>query len=563
MRQSQFFAPTLREVPSDADTRSHQLLLRGGYIKQNAAGIYSYLPLAKKVLMKIEQIVREEMDAADAVELLMPTLAPAELWQESGRWYNYGAELMRMKDRNQRDFVIGPTHEEVITDLVRNGLNSYKRLPLNTYQIQTKFRDEKRPRFGLLRGREFIMKDAYSFHANQESLDEVYDKMYTAYSNIFTRLGLNFRAVIADSGAMGGKDTHEFMALSEIGEDIIAYSTESDYAANIEMAPCMDTYRKTGEVLKAMEKISTPDQKTIEAVSGFLKLPVEKCFKSMLFKVDDKFVVVLVRGDHEVNDIKLKNLYGASVVEMATEDDAAQIFGANFGSLGPIGLQDKDVEIVADYAVASIENGCCGANEDDFHYINVNMGRDYQVHHIADIRFIEEGDASPDGKGVVAFAKGIEIGHIFKLGTRYSEAMQANFLDENGKQKPIIMGCYGIGVSRLISAIIEGSNDEKGVIWPKSVAPFQLHIIMVNVKDELQRNLAEKLYQDARAAGLEVLLDDRAERAGVKFADADLFGIPYRIVVGKGAANQEVEFKTRAEGEVMVCSPEEALKRCL
>lgn len=563
MRQSQFFAPTLRETPSDADTRSHQLLLRGGYIKQNAAGIYSYLPLAKKVLMKIEQIVREEMDKAGAVELLMPTLAPAELWQESGRWYNYGAELMRMKDRNQRDFVIGPTHEEVITDLVRNDLNSYKKLPLTTYQIQTKFRDEKRPRFGLLRGREFVMKDAYSFHANQESLDEVYDKMYTAYSNIFSRLGLNFRAVIADSGAMGGKDTHEFMALSEIGEDIIAYSTESDYAANIEMAPCLDIYTKTGEAQKEMEKISTPNQKTIEAVSDFLSFPTEKCFKSMLFKVDEQFVVVLVRGDHEVNEIKLKNLYGASVVEMATEKDAAQIFGANFGSLGPIGLQDTDVEIVADYAVASIENGCCGANEDGYHYINVNIGRDYQVHHITDIRFIQEGDASPDGKGVVAFAKGIEIGHIFKLGTRYSEAMQANFLDENGKQKPIIMGCYGIGVSRLISAIIEGSNDEKGVIWPKSVAPYQLHIIAVNMKDENQRALAEKLYRNAQEAGLEVLFDDRAERAGVKFADADLFGIPNRIIVGKGAANQEVEFKTRADGQAMVCLADEAFRRCL
>ena len=562
MKQSQFYAPTLREMPSDADTRSHQLLLRGGYIKQNAAGIYSYLPLAKKVLMKIEQIVREEMDKAGAVELLMPTLAPAELWQESGRWYSYGAELMRMQDRNQRDFVIGPTHEEVITDLVRNDLNSYKKLPLTAYQIQTKFRDEKRPRFGLLRGREFIMKDAYSFHANQESLDEVYDKMYTAYSKIFTRLGLNFRAVIADSGAMGGKDTHEFMALSEIGEDIIAYSTESDYAANIEMAPCLDTYTKTGEALNEMEKISTPNQKTIEDVSAFLQLPVEKCFKSMLFKVDEKFVVVLVRGDHEVNDVKLKNLYSASSIEMAMEEEAMQIFGANFGSLGPVGLQDKDVEIVADYAVASIENGCCGANEDGFHYVNVNIGRDYQVHHIADVRLIQEGDISPDGNGVVAFAKGIEIGHIFKLGTRYSEAMQANFLDENGKQKPLIMGCYGIGVSRLISAIIEGSNDEKGVICPKSVAPYALHIIAVNMKDEAQRILAEELYEKAKVASIEVLLDDRIERAGVKFADADLFGIPNRIIVGKGAINREVEFKTRADGASIVCSADEVLSRC-
>ncbi len=563
MRQSQFFAPTLREVPADADTKSHQLLLRGGYIKQNAAGIYSYLPLAKRVLMKIEQIVREEMDYAGAVELLMPTLAPAEIWQESGRWYSYGAELMRVKDRHQRDFVIGPTHEEIITDLIRNDLNSYKKLPLNVYQIQTKFRDEKRPRFGLLRGREFIMKDAYSFHANQESLDEIYQKMYTAYSNIFTRLGLNFRAVIADSGAMGGKDTHEFMALSEIGEDIIVYSTESGYAANIEMAPCPDIYEKTGKSLDQMQKVATPEQKTIEAVSAFLHVPVQQCFKSMLYQVDGKFVVALVRGDHEVNDIKLKNFFGASVVELADESQAVQIFSANFGSLGPVGLQEKEVEIVADYAVAAIENGCCGANEDGFHFINVNMGRDYQVHHIADIRLIQEGDPSPDGKGVVAFARGIEIGHIFKLGTRYSEAMNARFLDENGKQQPIIMGCYGIGVSRLISAIIEEYHDEKGIIWPKSVAPYRLHMIVVNMKDSVQRELAEALYQKAQALNIEVLYDDRSERAGVKFADADLFGIPYRIIVGKGSINGEVEFKTRT-GEVSeICLVDEVLNRCL
>jgi prolyl-tRNA synthetase len=557
MRQTNFFAPTLREVPADADTKSHQLLLRAGYIRQNAAGIYSYLPLGLKVLKNIEAIVREEMDKAGAIELLMPALAPAELWMESERWFSYGPELMRMQDRHKRDFALGATHEEVVTDLIRNEINTYKKLPLTVYQIQNKFRDEKRPRFGLLRGREFLMKDAYSFHAAQESLDEVYNKMYTAYSNVFTRLGLNFRAVIADSGAMGGKDTHEFMVLSEIGEDTIAYSDSSNYAANIEMAPCLDDYETTNEDLIDLSEVETINKKTIEEVSEYLSLDTTKCFKSMLFKIDDKFVLVLARGDHEVNDIKLKNLYGATSVEMATEEDAKQLLGANFGSLGPINIDTSKIDIVVDYAVAAITNGCCGANKNDYHYVNVNINRDYTPTKIADIRFIKEGDASPDGNGHVKFAKGIEVGHIFKLGTRYSEFMKANFLDENGKQKPMIMGCYGIGVSRLISAIAETCNDEKGLIWPNTVAPFDIHLIIVNPKDQSQKELGESIYQTLINKGVKVLLDDRAERPGVKFADADLIGIPSRVTIGKMATDNVVEFKQRSAQEVIEINVED------
>jgi prolyl-tRNA synthetase len=557
MRQSNFFAPTLREVPADADTKSQQLLLRAGYIRQNAAGIYSYLPLGLKVLKNIENIVRDEMDKAGAVELLMPALAPAELWMESERWFSYGPELMRMKDRHNRDFALGATHEEVVTDLIRNEINTYKKLPLTVYQIQNKFRDEKRPRFGLLRGREFLMKDAYSFHSNKESLDDVYNKMYTAYSNVFTRLGLNFRAVIADSGAMGGKDTHEFMVLSEIGEDTIAYSDTSSYAANIEMAPCLNNYEKSLDDVLPLEEVETIDKRSIEDVATYLGLETIKCFKSMLFKVDEKFVLVLARGDHEVNDIKLKNLYSASNVELATEEDAKQLLGASFGSLGPINIDTNKIDIVADYAVAAIVNGCCGANKNDYHYTNVNINRDYKPTIVADIRFIKEGDASPDGNGIVKFAKGIEVGHIFKLGTRYSEYMKANFLDENGKQQPMIMGCYGIGVSRLISAIAETCNDDKGLIWPNAVAPFDVHVVVVNPKDQDQKELGEKIYENLMNKKCKVLLDDRNERPGVKFADADLIGIPVRVTIGKKSTENIVEFKQRTSDEVIEITVEE------
>lgn len=557
MKQSQTLIPTLRETPADAETKSHQLLLKAGFIRQNASGVYSYMPLGKRVLSKVENIVREEMDQAGAVELLMPTLQQAELWQESGRWYTYGPELMRIKDRHEREFALGPTHEEVITSLVRDEVKSYKRLPLTFYQIQTKFRDEKRPRFGLLRGREFVMKDAYSFHSSQESLDNVYQELFDAYTNVFTRCGLNFRAVIADSGAMGGKDTHEFMVLSEVGEDTIAYSDSSSYAANIEMAPVKVDYKKSDESLAELEKVATKNQKTIAEVSAYLNVSAEKCIKSLLFKVDDTFVLVLVRGDHEVNDIKLKNLFEASSVELAGLEETKEILACSVGSLGPIDV--KNVEVVADYAVEVIVNGVCGANEEDYHYINVNPNRDFEISRFADLRFIQEGDPSPDGQGTIIFAKGIEVGHVFKLGTRYSEAMNAVYLDEFGRSKPMIMGCYGIGVSRTFASVAEQYNDEKGLVWPANIAPYQLHLIAVNMKDQVQAELSETLYHELSKSRFEVLFDDRQERPGVKFADSDLIGLPIRITVGKKAKDGIVEVKIRKTGEVIEVHQDELL----
>ncbi|MEK3800304.1 proline--tRNA ligase [Peribacillus sp. FSL H8-0477] len=549
MKQTMTLIPTLRETPADAEIKSHQLLLRAGFMRQNSSGVYSFMPLGIRVLQKIETIVREEMENAGAVEMLMPALQQAEFWQESGRWYSYGPELMRLKDRNNREFALGATHEEVITSLVRDEVKSYKRLPLTVYQIQTKFRDEKRPRFGLLRGREFIMKDAYSFHANQESLDEVYQRLFTAYTNIFTRCGVDFRAVIADSGAMGGKDTHEFMVLSEVGEDTIAYSDTSDYAANVEMAPVILTKERSTETEKPLEKIATPGQKTIEDVAAFLKVSQQQCIKTLLFKVDDKYVAVLVRGDHEVNDIKLKNFYDAGSVELASPAETQEILGCSVGSLGPVGL--KEVEVLADQEVEFLVNAVTGANEEDFHYMNVNPNRDFEVSQYTDLRFIQEGDNSPDGQGTIKFAKGIEVGHVFKLGTRYSEAMNAVYLDENGRSQPMIMGCYGIGVSRTLAAVAEQFNDENGLLWPSNLAPYQVHLIPVNMKDDTQAAVAEELYQDLKTQGLAVLMDDRKERAGVKFADSDLIGLPVRVTVGKKAADGILEVKIRKTGEVL------------
>ncbi|WP_088012927.1 proline--tRNA ligase [Gottfriedia acidiceleris] len=548
MKQSIVYSPTLREVPSDADIKSHQLLLRAGFIRQNASGIYSFLPLGNKVLQKVANIVREEMNNAGAMEMLMPSMQAQELWEESGRWDNFGPELMRLRDRHGRGFALGATHEEVVTSIIRDELKSYKKLPITLYQVQSKFRDEKRPRFGLLRGREFLMKDAYSFHASQESLDEVYDRLFTAYSNVFTRCGLNFRAVVADSGAMGGKDTHEFMVLSDIGEDTIAFSNESSYAANIEMAPVITKYEPSDEKLEEVQKVETPNQKTIDEVIGFLNLPIEKSIKSIIFKADESFVLVLARGDHEINDIKLKNYLGAHSVELASKEEVKELMNCEIGSLGPIGVK-SDLLVLADNAIKGIVNGCCGANEEGYHYINVTVNRDYNVKDFVDLRFIQEGDLSPDGKGTISFAKGIEVGHIFKLGTKYSESMNATFLDENGKSNPIIMGCYGIGVSRTLAAIVEQYNDEKGIVWPKNLAPFDVHVITVNTKNEEQVNLADDIYKTLKEIGQDVLLDDRNERVGVKFADADLFGIPVRVVVGKKAAEGIVELKTR-DGEV-------------
>lgn len=499
------------------------------------------------------------MDNAGAVELLMPALQQAELWQESGRWYTYGPELMRMKDRHAREFALGATHEEVITSLVRDEVKSYKRLPLTLYQIQSKFRDEKRPRFGLLRGREFIMKDAYSFHSSKESLDDVYDKLFAAYSNIFARCGLDFRAVIADSGAMGGKDTHEFMALSDVGEDTIAYSDTSDYAANIEMAPVISNYEKSNDALLGLEKVRTENQRSIEEVSDYLKVDASKCIKSLMFKIDDRNVLVLVRGDHEVNDIKLKNMFEASSVELADAEETAAILGCPVGSLGPIGVES--VEIIADHAIEFVVNGVTGANEEHYHYTNVNAGRDFTVSKYVDLRFIQEGDLSPDGNGKILFAKGIEVGHVFKLGTRYSEAMNATYLDEFGKAKPMIMGCYGIGVSRTMAAVAEQFNDEKGLVWPVKIAPFDIHLIPVNMKDENQSSLAEELYQTLKQNRFDVLLDDRIERPGVKFADSDLIGLPIRVTIGKKATEGIVEVKIRKTGEVLEVQKDELVER--
>lgn len=558
MKQSQTFIPTLRETPADADVKSHQMLLRSGFIRQNTSGIYSFLPLGKRVLQKVEQIVREEMDAINSVEVLMPAMQQAELWQETGRWYSYGPELMRLKDRHNREFALGATHEEVITSLLRDEIKSYKKLPLTLYQIQSKFRDEKRPRFGLLRGREFLMKDAYSFHATRESLDQTYEDMVQAYSRIFTRLGLNFRAVIADSGAIGGKDTHEFMVLSEIGEDTIAYSDSSDFAANIEMAEVNMKYDVSTEELLEMEKVNTPDQKTIEQVSTFLNVSPQQCIKTLVFKADEEFVIVLARGDHEINDIKVKNALQVKTIELASEEETKQLMQCEVGSLGPVKLP-VGIKVLADHAVASIRNGVCGANEASVHLTNVNPERDFAVDQYEDLRFIMEGDPSPDGKGTIVFAKGIEVGHVFKLGTTYSEPMNGTFLDDNGRSQPYIMGCYGIGVSRVMAAVAEQYQDEKGFTWPGAVSPYDVHLVPVNTKEETQVALADDLYKLLKSYRYDVLYDDRAERAGVKFADADLIGLPIRITVGKKASEGIVEVKIRHSGESFEWSREEVL----
>ncbi|KIL47752.1 proline--tRNA ligase [Jeotgalibacillus campisalis] len=556
MKQSQTLIPTLREVPSDADIKSHQLLLRAGFIRQNASGIYSFLPLGKKVLQKVEAIVREEMDAVGGVEILMPALQPAELWEMSGRWGTYGPELMRMTDRHNRAFALGATHEEIITSLMRDEVNSYKRLPLTLYQIQSKFRDEKRPRFGLLRGREFLMKDAYSFHSNKESLDHSYEELMRAYSNIFRRCGLNFRAVQADSGAIGGKDNHEFMVLSEIGEDTIAFSDASEYAANLEMAAVTAEYEQQKHSGNSMKRVETPDQKTITDVAAYLDVQAEEIVKSILFIADEEPVLVLVRGDHEVNEIKVKRALDARVIELATTEETIKYLNAKAGSLGPAGVSEN-VKILADNALKAMGDLIIGANEEGVHFINAKLERDFNVSLFEDLRFILEGDPSPDGKGSIQFAKGIEVGHVFKLGTVYSESMGANILDENGRSKPMIMGCYGIGVSRTLAAIAEQFNDENGLTWPVNIAPYDLHVIAINMKDEVQSQVADELYKLLTDYRYQVLLDDRVERAGVKFTDSDLIGLPVRITVGKRASEGIVEVKIRKSGEVYEVQKEE------
>ncbi|MFC3468292.1 proline--tRNA ligase [Staphylococcus saprophyticus] len=546
MKQSKVFIPTMKEVPAGAEALSHRLLLKAGLIKQSTSGIYSYLPLAARVLNNIEAIVREEMERIDAVEILMPALQQAELWEESGRWSAYGPELMRLQDRNGREFALGPTHEEVVTSIVRDELKSYKQLSLTLFQIQSKYRDEKRPRFGLLRGREFIMKDAYSFHADEDSLDASYQDMYNAYGRIFKRVGINARPVVADSGAIGGSHTHEFMALSEIGEDTIVYSEQSDYAANIEKAEVVYQANEKHEDLQPLTKIETPNIHTAQELATFLDKPLDEITKSMVFKIDGEFIMVLVRGHHELNDIKLKAYFGTDNIELASEDEIVNLLGAKPGSLGPV--FDKEIKVYADNFIQDLNNIVVGANEDGYHLLNANIGRDFEVDAFGDFRFILEGEPLSDGSGPARFAEGIEVGQVFKLGTKYSESMNATFLDNQGKAQPLLMGCYGIGVSRTLSAIVEQNNDENGIIWPKSVTPFDLHLITINPKKDDQRELADQLYTQLKE-NYAVLYDDRKERAGVKFNDADLIGLPVRVVVGKNAAEGIVEVKRRDTGE--------------
>lgn len=543
MRQSQMFIPTLRETPQDAESLSHRLMLKAGMIKQMASGIYTYLPITKLVLQNIENIVREEMNKIGGVEIHMPVLHPKELWEESGRWDAYGSELMRMNDRHGREFALGPTHEEMIVALLRDELKSYKKLPLTLFQIQTKFRDELRPRYGLLRGREFIMKDAYSFHTDDESLTKTYNDMYQAYENIFSRMGLNYRAVEADSGAIGGSHTHEFMALADIGEDTIAYTEESDYAANIEKAECQPV-EKSADAEKELEKVETPGVTTCQSLADHLGIALHETTKTMVVKINGEFLMILIRGDQELNDVKVKSFFNAEEeVEFATEEEIVQHFNAAPGSLGPV---NTNIPVYLDYQVDAMVNYPTGANETGHHYINVNHTRDFEVRGTGDFRFINEGETAPDGSGPVKFMKGIEVGQVFKLGTKYSESMGLNVLDENGRSVPVMMGCYGVGVSRTLSAIIESHHDERGIIWPKSVTPFDIHIITANTKDETILNTAEELYESLQEK-YKVLYDDRNERAGVKFADSDLIGLPYRITVGRGAKDGVVEVKQRTD----------------
>ncbi len=552
MKQSQIFSPTLREVPSDAEAVSHQLMLRAGYIRQVSAGIYSYLPLAWRVIQNIENIIREELNAVGGTEMMLPALVPADLWQESGRYETYGPELMKLTDRHGRDFILGPTHEETFTKLIRDDIKSYKKLPLHLYQIQTKYRDEKRPRFGLLRGREFIMKDAYTFHDSNDSLDVSYNEIWQAYDNIFTRLGLDYRSIIADAGSMGGRESIEFIAVSEAGEDTIAYSTESDYAANIEMASSKFKERTNTEVQLQKELIDTPDTTTIEELANFLEVKPTQILKSVLFVADgEKPILAIVRGDHEVNETKVRMAVDAETLEPATDEEIVELFdGIPAGYVGPVDLPEE-VTVVADLYVKNMVNSVTGANQLEKHYINVNADRDFEPAQYTDIRMVEEGDVSPDGNGVLQFTTGIEIGHIFKLGTRFSETMGAEVLDQNGRPVPVIMGSYGIGISRLLSAITEQYADEKGLNWPVSVAPFDVHIVPINYKNEHQKALTDELTDLFQEEGYEVLIDDRDERAGVKFTDAELMGIPIRITVGKKAEEGVVEVTIRRTDEMV------------
>ncbi|WP_390406712.1 proline--tRNA ligase [Lacticaseibacillus jixiensis] len=558
MKQSRMFIPTVKEVPADAVAKSHKMMLRSGFVRQVSAGVYAYLPLAERVLHNIDAIIDDEMQKIDAVKMRMPAIIPAELWEESGRYATYGPELYKFKNRHDRAMILGPTHEETFTDMVKNSLNSYKKMPLVLYQIQDKFRDEDRPRYGVLRGREFIMQDAYSFTANEDDLDAIYKQMEKAYVNIFNRVGLDFRTIIGDGGAMGGKDSKEFSAVAAIGEDTIVYSDASDYAANLEMATSMTMPQTSHEEAQPMAAIDTGDAKTIDEVAGLLNIEASQLIKSVLFIADEKPVLALVRGDYEVNDVKLKNLLGADFLDMATPAQVEEYLHCAVGNVGPVGV-DEQVQVIADLSLQGRTNLVAGANEAGKHLQNVNLDRDFEPSQYADIRFVTEGEVSPDGQGVLHFTRGIEIGHIFKLGTRYSKSMGANFLDENGRAQPIIMGSYGIGVSRLLSAVAEQQADDNGLVWPKNIAPFDVHVIPVNMKKAEQKDLAEAITSQLEDAGYSVLLDDRNERPGVKFADSDLIGVPMRITVGKKAADGIVELKLRKSGETLEVKQAELL----
>ena len=561
MRFSQLFAPTLRETPAEAEVVSHQLMLRAGLIRKATGGVYSYLPLALRVLKKIEKIVREEMDAKGGQELAMPIIQPAEMWQETGRWSVYGEEMFRLQDRHDRKFCLGPTHEEMITTLVRGDVRSYRQLPLMLYQIQNKYRDEIRPRFGLMRGREFIMKDLYSFDRDEAGLDESYNKMYDAYSRIFTRCGLTFRAVEADSGAIGGSGSHEFMVIAESGEAGIVYCGKCDYAANDEKAELHPICPPSEEQLPLDEK-ATPGMKTIAEVSQFLSTSPEKTIKTLAYRTDTgTLVLALVRGDHEVNEIKLLNKVGCIQLDMANEEVITHTLGSRAGYIGPVGLTNKEnIIIVADATVMNMNNAVCGANKLDTHYINVNPGRDFKPSIVTDLRLIQANDPCPHCGAPVKTARGIEVGQVFKLFTKYSTALQATFIDVDSKEKPMVMGCYGVGVSRTMAAAIEQNYDANGIIWPAPIAPYHAVVIPVSSKDEKQMALAEKIYAELNASGLEAILDDRNERPGVKFKDADLIGYPIKIIIGPKAINENlIETKVRRTGEVFYYSQEEYL----
>ena len=559
MKQSKVLIPTKKEAPSDAEALSHKMMIRAGYIYQVSAGVWSYLPLAYRVIRKVENIIRNEMDKAGAVEMLMPGLLPADLWKESGRYESYGDNLFKLKDRRDRDFILGPTHEETFTEVLRDSIKSYKKLPLVVYQLQDKFRDEDRPRYGILRGKEFEMLDGYSFSADQEGLDEAYNNQAKACRNIFDRIGLNYKVILADSGTMGGKNSQEFSAPAEVGEDIIAY-TDGDYAANIEKAESKFTGVQQTAAPAPIEKKATPGAHTVDEAAESLDLDPNQVIKSMLYIAkmsEDEYqpVLVLMRGDDEVNEAKVTNALDCEELELATEEDAEKYLNAHPGSLGPVGV-GEEVKILADNYVKVLVNMACGANEDGYHYVNANIDRDFRVDQFGDFRNVKEGEIAPDGKPL-KFTPGIEIGHIFKLGTHYSSKLGAQVLDSNGRLTDVIMGSYGIGVTRLLSAVAEQNADENGLVWPDSIAPFDVHVIPVNAKKEDQMAMADKIDQQLTEAGYEVLVDDRKERAGVKFADSDLIGIPIRVTVGKKAQDGIVEIKIRKTGETVEVKQEE------